>query len=63
MLYKVEYFQIPETYVRISMKTKEFDKLLNEEFSEVSIIYVYKGSRYLFMDDDFVIEELIDVCS
>jgi hypothetical protein len=59
MICDVEHILIPENYVRISVKTAEFDRLLNEEFCDVSIIYMYKGARYLFYDDDFVIEELI----
>jgi len=63
MICKVEHILIPENYVRISVKTAEFDKLIAEEFSEVNIIYLYKGARYLFYDDDFVVEELINGCS
>lgn len=63
MICKAEHLLIPESYVRISVKTTEFDKLISEELSEVSIIYQYKGARYLFYDDDFVVEELISDCS
>ena len=60
MICKVEHLLIPENYVRISVKPSEFDRLIEEEFSEVNIIYQYKGARYLFYDDDFVVEELIN---
>ena len=60
MLYKVECLLIPENYVRISMKTDEFNKLFESEFGDIDIVYLYKGARYLFMNDDCVVEELIN---
>ena len=62
MNFKVEDILIPESYVRMSMVTTEFDEFLISNFSDYgneAIIYVYKGARYLFHDEGFVIEELI----
>jgi len=66
MNFKVEYILIPENYVRTSMKTAEFDRYIScqyekhtEEDNEDLLIYVFNGVRYLFLDDDFVIEEQI----
>jgi len=59
MIYKVECLLIPESYVRITMKTSEFDRMIENEFSENDIIYQYRGARYLLEGDDCVIEELV----
>lgn len=59
MIYDVESILIPESSVRISMLTKEFERLLESEFSDCNLIYRYRGSRYLFIEDDLVIEEII----
>jgi len=60
MIYNVIGLIFPENYVRISMNTKEFDKFIDNELQDVGIVYRYNGARYFFMDEDFVIEELID---
>lgn len=63
MNFKVEYILIPENYVRTSMKTKEFDKYISCQYGEHNedlLIYVFNGVRYLFLDDDFVIEEQLE---
>ena len=60
MNYKVENLLIPESYVRISMKTEEFDKLIANEIEDIGIVYIYMGARYFFMDEEFVIEELVE---
>jgi hypothetical protein len=57
MIYNVENILIPENYIRLTMKTKEFDRLIETEFSENELVYRYKGARYLFMGEDFVVEE------
>ena len=59
MLFKVEYISIPETYVKLSMKTKEFDEFVNKCLDDEFTIYKFKGARYCFFDDDFVVEELL----
>jgi hypothetical protein len=60
MLYKVEYILIPESYVRMSMKTSEFNKLIESQFDDDIIIYEYNGIRYLFFDEDLVVEEKLE---
>lgn len=57
--FKVEYILIPEHYVRMSMKTVELDEYILSNCEGEALIYIFNGARYLFMDENFVIEEQI----
>jgi hypothetical protein len=61
MIFEVEYILIPETFVRLLMKTREFDKYISKTFDNVEevIIYKYKNARHVFVDESFVVEEQI----
>ncbi len=62
MNFKVEHILIPETFVKFTMKTLEFNEFLIANFDDHgdgATIYVYKGARFLFYEDNFVIEELL----
>ena len=50
---------IPETHVRATVTKEEFNKIISEVFkySKKIKIYKYNGLRYLFFEDNFVIEE------
>ncbi len=60
MIYKTEYIFIPENYVRLSMKTREFDEFIKTQFGDDNIIYKYRDARYFFFDENFVVEEQIE---
>lgn len=55
--FKVESLLIPENYIRMSMKTIEFDEYLLSNCDSDALIYILNGIRYLFMEGDIVIEE------
>lgn len=55
--FKVESLLIPENYIRMSMKTIEFDEYLLSNCDDNALIYILNGTRYLFMEGDIVIEE------
>ncbi len=53
--YEVERILIPENSTTITVKPPTFDRMLSE--FEEPIIYNYKGTRYLFGENNLVIEE------
>ena len=59
VIFKTEYFLIPESYVKIQMKTSVFDKYLIEMFGTPDdvIIYEFKGVRIILLDENTAIEE------
>ena len=61
MLFKVEQIYIPEGVVRILMKKIEFDEFLISNLSgDNPTIYELHGARFLFFEDNFVIEEQLE---
>ena len=60
-IFDVESLLIPETLIRTSMKTTALNRYLKVLFGKKDrvLIYRYNGVRYLFMDDDFVVEEVL----
>lgn len=60
-VFDVEALLIPENHIRTSMKTAEFDRYIKVLFKkrDIILIYRYRGIRYLFMNDDFVVEEIV----
>jgi hypothetical protein len=61
--FKLEYIAIPDNMKYMRMISSELDRFISERLCDDSIIYLYNGSRYVFFDDDFVIEEIINVNS
>lgn len=60
MNFKLEYLLIPENLVYMKMKTSEFDAFIKSQIDGDHIVYEYIGRRYLFFDDDFVLEEVLE---
>lgn len=57
--FKVESLLIPEHFVRMSMKTIEFDEYLLSNCDDNALIYILGGRRHILMDGDIVIEEIL----
>lgn len=58
--FKTTYLLIPEHYLRMGMKTLEFDEYLLSICDDDPIIYNLNGIRYLFMEGEIVIEEILN---